>query len=52
MGVEISISALVGKWKTNQNRPEADQRGVIPWLEAHVSGQSKAMADWVRSAAF
>src|SRR5690242_9811431 len=29
VGLEISIERLEGKWKLNQNRPEADRAGVI-----------------------
>jgi transcriptional regulator len=28
VGLEIEITALTGKWKMSQNRPEADRRGV------------------------
>src|SRR5262249_41866433 len=29
VGLEIPISAIEGKWKVSQNRPEADKRGVL-----------------------
>lgn len=28
VGIEITVSQLIGKWKVSQNRPEADRRGV------------------------
>jgi transcriptional regulator len=36
LGLEIDITALEGKWKVSQNRPEADRRGVAEGLtDAH-----------------
>ena len=32
VGVEIAITAIEGKWKVSQNRPEADRRGVAAGL--------------------
>ncbi len=32
VGVEIAIERIEGKWKVSQNRPEADQHGVIAAL--------------------
>jgi transcriptional regulator len=32
VGVEIPIARLVGKWKLGQNRPEADQGGMVDGL--------------------
>lgn len=32
VGVEIPVRHWVGKWKVNQNRPAADQRGVAAGL--------------------
>lgn len=32
IGIEIPIDSLVGKWKVNQNRSAADQRGVVAGL--------------------
>ena len=32
VGIEIPISALVGKWKVSQNRPEVDRAGVVSAL--------------------
>ena len=39
VGIEIAVTALVGKWKLGQNRPVEDQRGV---LEALRSGARDA----------
>ena len=32
IGIEIPITAIEGKWKVSQNRPEADRRGVAQGL--------------------
>lgn len=44
VGIEIEITALEGKWKVSQNRPEADRRGVAEGL-AHAN---PAMSDIVK----
>lgn len=41
VGIEIVINRLVGKWKTSQNQPAQNQRGVIGGLRA--SGVSDAI---------
>ncbi len=51
VGVEISIERLEGKWKLNQNRPEADRAGVIDRLEAIASPASLEMAEIMKAAA-
>jgi transcriptional regulator len=28
VGIEIAVSAMAGKWKVSQNRPENDRKGV------------------------
>ena len=33
VGIEIPLTALVGKWKMSQNRPPADRAGVIRGLQ-------------------
>ena len=51
VGIEIPITALAGKWKVSQNRPEADRLGVVAGLKTlglRSGDTSKAMADWVR----
>ena len=47
VGIEIPITALVGKWKTSQNRPLADKLGIIAGLHQRGDDGSKAMADLV-----
>lgn len=47
VGLEISITALDGKWKVSQNRPKADRAGVEAGL-SQASDAAKAMADLVR----
>lgn len=49
VGIEIPISALVGKWKVSQNRPEPDKLGVIAGLAARDDAASAAMAELVRA---
>lgn len=47
IGVEMTISRLVGKWKTSQNRPEADQRGVVDGLRELGTPEARQMAEYV-----
>jgi len=47
VGIEIPIARLVGKWKVSQNRPAADQAGVVAGLLAAGDPASTAMADEV-----
>ncbi|HYL37852.1 MAG TPA: FMN-binding negative transcriptional regulator [Bryobacteraceae bacterium] len=47
MGLEIPIARLEGKWKISQNRPAADQAGVIQGLRASADPGSHAMAGWI-----
>lgn len=44
VGIEITLTALEGKWKTSQNRNEADRRGVVEGLQALGDGSAEAMA--------
>ena len=48
VGIEIPIRRLVGKWKTSQNRPDADKRGVVAGLLDRGDDRARAMADLVR----
>jgi transcriptional regulator len=48
VGVEIPIARIQGKWKTNQNRPEADKLGVMAGLIDKGDDESRAMAALVR----
>jgi transcriptional regulator len=42
VGVEMPIGRLVGKWKLGQNRPEADQRGMVDGLQLEEEGTDLA----------
>ena len=44
VGIEIEISRIEGKWKASQNRPEADQAGVVAGLSGQHDEASQAMA--------
>jgi transcriptional regulator len=48
VGVELPITRLLGKWKMSQNRPQADQLGVIAGLTAQQSEKSVAVASLVK----
>jgi transcriptional regulator len=55
VGIEITLSALTGKWKVTQNRSQADRDGVVHGLRAqdeqaadkHGDAQAAAMAELV-----
>jgi transcriptional regulator len=49
VGVEVSVSRLEAKWKLSQNRPDADQVGIIAGLEARGDADSRALADVARA---
>ena len=45
VGIEIPLTALVGKWKMSQNRPPADRAGVIRGLqERNAPGDAQIAA--------
>jgi transcriptional regulator len=48
VGVEIAVDKLEGKWKISQNRPRADQDGVIAGLDAVDSCASREIANIMR----
>lgn len=48
VGIEITLTRLVGKWKTSQNRDHADRAGVAAGLAALGSNAAREMADLVR----
>lgn len=48
VGVEISVERILGKWKTTQNRPQADKIGVIEGLLADGDDEALAMASLVQ----
>ena len=45
VGIEITLSALTGKWKVSQNRSVADRAGVASGLRAAGQGDSAARVD-------
>ena len=47
VGIEMPIDAIEGKWKTSQNRPHADQIGVVAGLKSRGDDESLAMAELV-----
>jgi transcriptional regulator len=49
VGVELPITRLLGKWKMSQNRPQADQLGVIAGLTSQQSEKSAAVASLVKN---
>src|SRR5450631_2222973 len=44
VGIEIQLTRLIGKWKTSQNRPAADQLGVVAGLRESDDAVAQAMA--------
>jgi transcriptional regulator len=44
VGLEIPITRVQGKWKASQNRPLADQRGVVSGLKDLGTDDARAMA--------
>ena len=48
VGIEIMISAMMGKWKVSQNRSDADRSGVIEGLRSMQDEDAHAMADLVQ----
>ena len=44
VGIEIQLTRLIGKWKTSQNRPAADQLGIIEGLRDSDDAVAQAMA--------
>jgi transcriptional regulator len=49
VGVEIAVDRIEGKWKMNQNRPEADRQSVIASLEALESHSGHEIANLMRA---
>jgi len=48
VGIEIEISAIEGKFKASQNRPEADRAGVAEGLLEEGEPHSAAMRELVK----
>lgn len=44
VGIEITITKLVGKWKVSQNQPASNRVGVIEGLHARGQADTDAMA--------
>ncbi len=47
VGIEITIDALVGKWKVSQNRDAADRAGVVNALACEPSDVAHAMSQLI-----
>jgi len=47
VGLEITVSRLVGKWKMSQNRDAADRQGVARALRESDEASTRAMADLI-----
>ncbi len=48
VGVEVEVTRVEAKWKLSQNRPEADQEGVLSGLDAEPGAGSHAVAAAMR----
>jgi transcriptional regulator len=49
VGIEIAITELTGKWKASQNRPAADQQGVIAGLKTQDTDATQAFAELMQA---
>ena len=49
VGIEIAITAMMGKWKVSQNRSDSDVEGVIEGLRAQSDEEANAMAALVEA---
>jgi len=49
VGIEIAITELTGKWKASQNRPVADQQGVIEGLKTQETDTTQAFAELMQA---
>jgi transcriptional regulator len=45
VGVELTITRLVGKWKLSQNRPASDRESVVRGLRDHSENGAASLAD-------
>jgi len=48
VGIEMSITKIVGKWKVSQNRSADDRVGVISGLTAQGDSNARAMAGLIK----
>jgi transcriptional regulator len=44
VGIELTITALTGKWKASQNQPEGNRAGVVAGLRERGDASASAMA--------
>jgi transcriptional regulator len=51
VGVELTVESLVGKRKLSQNRPAADQAGIVAGLDATRGRGAASIADAMRNPA-
>ncbi len=49
VGIELTITRLLGKYKASQNQPEQNQAGVADALLRRDSEDAKLMAHWVQT---
>lgn len=49
VGIEIPLTRLVGKWKSGQNRGQADRNGVVAGLKQDPRLDAGALAELIRS---
>ena len=47
VGIELTITRIVGKWKVSQNQPPANQAGVVDGLRQHTTSNAGLIADLV-----
>ena len=50
VGIELTITALDGKWKLSQNQPALNRSGVLEGLRQRGSGDDTAMAALIAAA--
>jgi len=48
VGIEVAVTALVGKWKVSQNHSEANRLGVVAGLSGEAGENAAAMAALVK----
>lgn len=48
VGIEIPLSRMIGKWKTSQNRPDADRRNIVTGLREMAGENASAMAEMIK----
>jgi transcriptional regulator len=49
VGIEISISRIIGKWKVSQNQPEVNQTGVVEGLKSLKKPEAMKVATLVEN---